>query len=260
MSLIGLQHPNSPFHDPQAWVKWCTHWEETLTWWQELTAIPQKGDVWEFAKRIWASFHMLGECYCTTNGMNDYMAPPTLHCVGHNHYLPLPDMRFSAQDFWLKQPERTLAYAKALQHWVEVAKPLQPGEPCQLAECVKELRRCMRLLTMFMEEQVLSKDPPSPWVMITPSQGPAVVEEEALESWEGKEQQVPESPSPGFFSNPPLLGCSKCLVIPATTVLYSPYPWQVDWHAKYFYTMSVNTSGQPCGAKANASALIHRHS
>ena len=79
------------------------------------------------------------------------------------------DVRFSAQDYRLKQSKRTLVYTKALQHWAEVAKPLQPGQPCQLAECVKELRRCMRLFTMFSEEQVLSKDPPSPGVMITPS-------------------------------------------------------------------------------------------
>ena len=37
-------------------------------------------------------------------------------------------------------PEMTLAYAKALQHWVEKAQPLTPGEPHQLAESVLELQ------------------------------------------------------------------------------------------------------------------------
>ena len=133
-------------------------------------------------KRIQPSFHMSKECYGATNGKNDYMAPPNLHCMGHDHYLPPLDTRFSTQDYQLKQPERTLAYAKALQHWAKVVKPLQPGEPHQLAECVKELRRCMRPLTTFIEEQGLSKDPPSPWVMVTPSQCSGMAKEEAPES------------------------------------------------------------------------------
>ena len=129
----------------------------------------------------------------------------------------------------------------------------QLGEPHQLAECVKELRRCMWLLTTFTEEQVLLKDPPSPWFMITPSWGPAVAEEEAPESRKGKGQQAPESPYTwGSFPTPTLLGCSKCTHhCPCDNYLYSHYPQQVDWHTKYFYTTSVNTSRQSCGAKAN---------
>ena len=120
--------PKLPFHNPQAWVRWSTHWEETLTLWQELTAVPQKGDVQEFVKRIWASFHMPRECYYATDGKKDYTVPPALHCMGCDNYLPPLDMRFGAQGYWLKQPERTLAYAKALQHWAEVAKLPQLGK------------------------------------------------------------------------------------------------------------------------------------
>ena len=40
----------------------------------------------------------------------------------------------------------------------------------------------MRTLNTFMDEQVLSKDPLSPWVMVTPSQCSEVAEEEAPES------------------------------------------------------------------------------
>ena len=43
-------------------------------------------------------------------------------------------MQFGSQDFQLTQPQKTLAYAKAIQHWVEKAQALTPGEPCQLAE------------------------------------------------------------------------------------------------------------------------------
>ena len=119
--------------------------------------MPQKGDVQEFTRRIGTSFHMPRECYCATDRRNDYMAPPTSHCVGCNNYLPLPDTRFSTQDFWPKQPKRTLAYTKALQHWAEVAKLLQLDESHQLAECVKELRRCMRPFTMLWRSKFSRK-------------------------------------------------------------------------------------------------------
>ena len=142
------------------------------------------------------------ECYCATDGKNDYTAPPAQHYMGHNNYLLPVDMRFGTQDYQLKQPERTLAYAKALQHLADVAKPLQPGEPHQLAECVKELRRCMRLLATFMEEQVLSKDTPSLWVMITTSWDPAMAEEEALESRRERSSKYQRACPWGSFPTP----------------------------------------------------------
>ena len=112
----------------------------------------QKGNVWKFMRRIQASFHMPKECYCTTNGKNYYMVPPALHCMGFDNYLPPLDTRFGTQDYWPKQPKRALAFAKALQQCIKVAKPPQPGKPCHLAECVKEQRRCMRPLTTFTEQ------------------------------------------------------------------------------------------------------------
>ena len=84
--------------------------------------------------------------------------PP--HCLNHDDLLPPPDPRLGAQDFQLKQPEKTLAYAKALQHWAEVAKPLWLGKLHKLAECVKELRQYMEPLTRFKDEDVFTKDPP----------------------------------------------------------------------------------------------------
>ena len=79
------------------------------------------------------------ECYCTTKGYNDYTMPLAPYCINSDAYLPLKGMRFGAQDYCLCLPQKTLAYAKALQNWVEEAKPLMPGEPCQLAECIHEL-------------------------------------------------------------------------------------------------------------------------
>ena len=70
------------------------------------------------------------------------------------------------QDYRLKQPRKTLAFAKALQFWVEEAQPTWVNKPCQLAACVRELREAMEPLTTFMDEDILVNDPPSPWKKI----------------------------------------------------------------------------------------------
>ena len=45
----------------------------------------------------------------------------------------------------------------------------QPGQLCQLVECMWELRDSMELLTTFTDRDVLHNDAPSHWVKITPS-------------------------------------------------------------------------------------------
>ena len=67
----------------------------------------------------------------------------------------------------MTQPQKTLAYAKALQHWVEKAQPPTPGEPYQLAESVLDLQCEMESLTTFTDEKVLEDVLPSNWVRIT---------------------------------------------------------------------------------------------
>ena len=95
------------------------------------------------------------------NGYNNYTAPPTPHCLNQDVYLPLSDLKFSSQDYQIKQPQKTLAYAKVLQHWAEKAKPPTLGKPHQLAECIQELRETMEPLTTFRGEEVFCKVTPS---------------------------------------------------------------------------------------------------
>ena len=80
----------------------------------------------------------------------------------------------------------------------------------------------MRLLTTFMDEQVHSKDPPSPWVMVTPSWCFEAAEEEALESMREWSSKCWRAQPWGSFSTIPFLGCSKCLVVPSTTTSSIP--------------------------------------
>ena len=67
------------------------------------------------------------------------------------------------------QPQKTLAYAKALQNWAEKAQPPTPGKPHQLVESVLELQHTMEPLTTFTNEEVLEDVLPSNWVKITSS-------------------------------------------------------------------------------------------
>ena len=73
-------------------------------------------------------------------------------------------MNFGSQDYQMKQPLKTLAYAKALQFWAEKAQPPMPGEPYQLAGCVWELRETMEPLMMFTDTKVFGNVAPSYWV------------------------------------------------------------------------------------------------
>ena len=56
-------------------------------------------------------------------GKNNYVVPPTPHCLNQDTYLPFSDMKFGGQDYRIHQPQKTLTYAKVQQFWVEKAQP-----------------------------------------------------------------------------------------------------------------------------------------
>ena len=150
------------------------------------------------------------------------MVLPTPHCIKQDNHLPPPDPRFGMQDFHVKQPLKTLAYAKVLQHWAEAAMPPHLGNLCKLAECVEELRQCMEPLTTFRDEEFCTKDPPSGWVIITPSQCCKVVGEEAQEAARAQSySRTQRAHSQGSFLTP-LLGHGRHLIVPATTTASTP--------------------------------------
>ena len=74
---------------------------------------------------------------------NDYSTPLAPKCIGKDRFLPPLDPRMGSQDYHLGPPSKTLAYAKALQYWVEMAKPPIPSKPHQLAGSILELRQAM---------------------------------------------------------------------------------------------------------------------
>ena len=66
-------------------------------------------------------------------------APPAPPCLLRRNFLPPSDSIFAWQDIWEMQREKMVAYAWALQYWVEKIDLPTRGKPCLLAESVKEL-------------------------------------------------------------------------------------------------------------------------
>ena len=95
--LLGSQHP----------------------WWLELAKIPGVDNHQELAWNVWASFK-IPQWISEWHGMENYhQAPLALLCICQKDFLPQPDPKFAFKDIRELQLEKTVAYAQALQFWVE---------------------------------------------------------------------------------------------------------------------------------------------
>ena len=191
--LLPDDPKTSPMQNAE-WIKWHTQQVDMLTWWQGLKEVPGQDNLQEFAQRVWASLKLPKTWSCNTQVDNDHSALPAHHFLDRDWFLPVLEMWFSSQDFWLTQPQKTLAYAKALQYWAEKAQLPIPGEPCHLAESVLELWWMMEPLTTFMDQEVLGDTPPSNWVKIMPSR----LAEEPTQ-WEHNHSRTCQANSRGSF-------------------------------------------------------------
>ena len=158
--------PKPSHNNSFEWVKSCVNQLETLTWWWELSEVPIQVDIQEFARWVWASFQLPKVSSHAQGVANDYLAPPAPQSLDHDWFLPISNISFGRQDYHMKQPQKTLVYAKALQYWVEKAQPPLPDEPHQIVESVLALQRSVEPLTMFTNDEVLEDTLPSHWVKI----------------------------------------------------------------------------------------------
>ena len=159
-----------------------------------------------------ASFQ-LAKVKCLTWGMeNDYMPPPMPHCIEWDAFLPFGSGNFASQDYRMKQPQKMLAYTKALQFQVEKAQPPWAGQPHQLAACVKDLRESMEPLALFTDEEVLTKELSSPWVKVTSSRPSKQAEPETM--WEQSHSRCQRAHTLGSFPVTHSMGCSKLTITP----------------------------------------------
>ena len=123
----------------------------------------------EFTRKVWALFELPKSSSCAQGTPNDYSTTPIPQALECDQFLPISNIMFSGQDFQMWQPQKTLAYAKALQYWAEKAQLSHLGKPHQLAEGVQELCQAMEPLATFMDVEVLEDNPPSNLQVITPS-------------------------------------------------------------------------------------------
>ena len=131
---------------------------ETPAWWPELVKVPTPRDLISFAKQVWASFQF-PKAKFLKKGENDHTSPPAPHCIEWDAFLLQTKGTFVSQDYRLRQPKKTLAFAKTLHFGVEKAQPPQIYKLCQLAACVRELREAMESLTSFTNKDILVNYP-----------------------------------------------------------------------------------------------------
>ena len=110
----------------EVWLEWQAHQVNTPDWWGELVAIPNAGDPERLAHKICASFEIQqGRSKALWDSIS-YTMPPVPKCLQRKMLLLVPDPHLPCQDYCVKQPLRTLAYAQALQYCAEKANPLDP--------------------------------------------------------------------------------------------------------------------------------------
>ena len=82
-------------------------------------------------------------------------ARPLLHCCvfGERFMLPANTIHASRDVCEIPQ-EKTVAYAQALQHWVEKTDLPAGGKPCLLALSIRELRKELGSYLSFSDEEV----------------------------------------------------------------------------------------------------------
>ena len=125
-------------------------------------------DCKELAWKVQASFH-LPKWASELNRMENYhQAPPAPPCLLRRNFLPPPNCIFACWDIWEMQREKMVAYAQALQYWVEKTDLPTGGKPCLLAESVKELWEEMRCYLSFLDKEVF--EVLSPWRRCLPVQ------------------------------------------------------------------------------------------
>ena len=89
--------------------------------------IPEADNVQELAHKIQASFELPQQRSKEHNIKNYYLAQLAPHCIGQKDFLLLPDLRFPCWDLQEEQLKKIVAYAQALQYWVERANMPTPG-------------------------------------------------------------------------------------------------------------------------------------
>ena len=137
-------------------MTWRAQVHDMPDWWQELAEVPGIDNHQKLAQEVWVSFKLPQQISEQHSVENYYQAPPAPLCICQKSFLLQHDPTFTCWDIRELQLEKTVAYAQALQFWVEKANLPTQGQPCLLAGSVVELREEMKHYISFPDEAVFS--------------------------------------------------------------------------------------------------------
>ena len=117
-------------------------------------AVPEVEDCEKLAQEVQASFQLPIRASKLHKMENYHQAPPAPLCLLQRNFLPPPDSIFACQNILEIQWEKMVAYAWALQYWMEKTDLPARGRPHLLLESVKELQEKMRCYLSFSDKEV----------------------------------------------------------------------------------------------------------
>ena len=111
------------------WVPWKAERCKTPEWWTKLSTVPGKEDSRKLAREVRASFGLPQQLQELGSKEATLQAPPALQCLCRQKFMPPADLIFACRDIREIPGEKVVAYARALQHWVEQNNLPAGGEP-----------------------------------------------------------------------------------------------------------------------------------
>ena len=151
----GKEMPLEPaVLDFAEWVHWKAERCETPSWWMELSTVPGKDNTRKLARQVRASFGLPRQLQELDAGRVTLQAPPALPCLHWQRFILPADSIFASWDIREVPREKVVAYARALQYWVEQNELPTGSEPHLLAKSVLELREEVKWCLTFTNEEV----------------------------------------------------------------------------------------------------------
>ena len=111
--------PEPTVLDFAEWVQWMVERCDTSRWWMELSTVPGEDNTRKLAMQVRTSFGLPQQLQELDAGRATLQAPPALPCLHWQRFMLLADSIFASWDIWEVPREKVVAYARALQYWVE---------------------------------------------------------------------------------------------------------------------------------------------
>ena len=153
---MNRSSPEPLVEEYERWVTWRAQVHDMPGWWLELAKVPWVDDHQELAQKVQASFK-LPQQINEWHGMENYhQAPLAPLCICQKSFLPQPDPKFACWDIRESWLEKMVAYAQALQFWVEKFNLPTQGQQCFLGGSILEPREEMKFYVSFPHEAIFS--------------------------------------------------------------------------------------------------------